>query len=894
MTTDVPYFTNAENGYVPAKLASRSSSGGQPLRLLRFVVTHVIPDTVKFLVQLVPLIVSGLIGLVLPAKRKSIHGHTALVTGGANGLGRALCLRLAQEGCHVAVVDIDMAGAQQTATDVRKLGVKAEAFLADIANFEAVERLRLDVETKLGPVDVLVNNAGLLAVLSLTEGKAADVERIINVNLLSHFWTIRAFMPGMITRHRGHIVGIASIAAYFPVGRFIPYTVTKYAVRALMESLNGELRMDGLQNTVQTTCVYPALIATRQQFMDMLDKLNFLKRFYVFTPEQVAEQVVRGVLVNKREVFVPNILALISKQFECLPAGLRYLLVSSTIRTFIGGMKERQRGYILGVSSILGYLPSPRTVSYVATKFAVRGMMQSLQCELAMDGFGETIFATTLVPTFIATRKELMDLLNDLSLDEKLTVLTPEAVADAAIEGMLRGCPTVYVTPFFIRISLHLFAVPVAGRNYSWENANTNGQDAKERMRLRSAVRTAANCTPRVAIRDQLRSGVCTDWFKRSRYQTAPSLRPTPDRRKNAGSANDSQGSVVQVKLRCSTMQSLHNIGQAPYQKALSGKPTSSPAQGTLLRTLGIIGTTVLDILTFFVLLIPIVVQSLVGLARKAPKKNISGWTALVTGGANGLGRDICLQLAQAGCHIAVVDLDEVNGAQTVTDIRKMGVKSQFFKADVSSFEAVSNLKREVSAQLGPIDILVNNAGVLPLMSLREGTPDDLKKVIDINLLSHVWTLRLFTDDMIQRKRGHIVAIASIASYLPIERMITYVASKYGVRGLMGAFASELYNEGVNDTVKTTTVYPCFIKTRLELMDALKKMGIKNRVPIMRSETVARAVVGGILYNKQHVYIPKVIGPFVGVFENLPPKVAHLIKRCFLKTNIPNVMKRGE
>ncbi|XP_035907421.1 17-beta-hydroxysteroid dehydrogenase 13-like isoform X2 [Anopheles stephensi] len=342
-TEEVPYFTNAETGYVPAKLAHRTSSF-QPLSLFRFVLNHVIPDTVRFLVQLIPLILSGLVGLVVPSKRKSIHGHTALVTGGANGLGRALCLRLAQEGCHVAVVDIDLAGAQRTVEDVRLLGVKSEAFLADIANYEAVDRLRLEVESKLGPVDVLVNNAGLLAVLSLSEGKATDLERIINVNLLSHFWTIRAFMPGMITRHRGHIVGIASIAAYFPVGRFIPYTVTKYAVRALMESLNSELRMDGLEHTVHTTCVYPALIATRQQFMDMLDKLNFLKRFYVFTPEQVANQVVRGVLINKREVFVPNIMALLSKQFECLPASLRHLLVSCVMRGKIPKLTVRNEG----------------------------------------------------------------------------------------------------------------------------------------------------------------------------------------------------------------------------------------------------------------------------------------------------------------------------------------------------------------------------------------------------------------------------------------------------------------------------------------------------------------------------------------------------------------------
>uniref|UniRef100_A0A182Q3P0 Short-chain dehydrogenase/reductase 3 n=1 Tax=Anopheles farauti TaxID=69004 RepID=A0A182Q3P0_9DIPT len=339
-------------------------------------------------------------------------------------------------------------------------------------------------------------------------------------------------------------------------------------------------------------------------------------------------------------------------------------------------------------------------------------------------------------------------------------------------------------------------------------------------------------------------------------------------------------------------MQSLHNIGQAPYQKALSGKFTSSRAKRTPLDTLGFLGTIALDVLKFFVLLIPILVQLLVGLTRKATKKNISGWTALVTGGANGLGRDISLQLAQVGCHIAVVDLDEVNGQQTVADVRKLGVKAQFFKADISSFEAVSNLKREVSSSLGPIDILVNNAGVLPLMSLREGTPDDLKKVIEINLLSHLWTLRVFTDDMIQRKRGHIVAIASIASYLPLERMITYAASKYGVRGLMASFASELQAEGVDDAVKTTTVYPIFIKTRLELMDALKKMGIKNRVPILRSETVARGVVEGIQYNKQQVYLPKIIEPLARIYENLPSQVIELGKRCFLKTTIPNAMER--
>ncbi|XP_058120400.1 17-beta-hydroxysteroid dehydrogenase 13-like [Anopheles ziemanni] len=339
-------------------------------------------------------------------------------------------------------------------------------------------------------------------------------------------------------------------------------------------------------------------------------------------------------------------------------------------------------------------------------------------------------------------------------------------------------------------------------------------------------------------------------------------------------------------------MQSLQNIGQTPYQKALSGKPRSSGSKSNPLNVVKFIAMALLDVLTFFVLLVPLTANAIVELVRRAPKKNVSGWTALVTGGANGLGRDICLQLALSGCHIAVVDLDATGGEQTVADIRKLGVKAHFFKADVTSYDAVSAMKDKVNAKLGPVDILVNNAGVLPLMSLREGTPDDLKKVIETNLLSHLWTLRLFTNDMIERKRGHIVAIASIVSYLPVERLIAYAASKYGVRGLMGSFASELHIEGVDEFVKTTTVYPCFIKTRAELMDALKQLGIKHRVPILQSESVARAIVDGILYNKMHVYLPKVVGPLVGIYENLPFKVGHLMKRILLQTSLPNIMKR--
>lgn len=88
----------------------------------------------------------------------------------------------------MAVADIDLIAAQMTAQELRNLGVQAEPFLVDVGDQKSVEQLKSDVEAKLGLVDILVNNAGLLAVLSLSEGTPEDVQRIINVNLASHFW----------------------------------------------------------------------------------------------------------------------------------------------------------------------------------------------------------------------------------------------------------------------------------------------------------------------------------------------------------------------------------------------------------------------------------------------------------------------------------------------------------------------------------------------------------------------------------------------------------------------------------------------------------------------------------------------------------------------------------
>ena len=132
--------------------------------------------------------------VVLPSEKKQVNGQLALVTGGANGLGREIARRLAREGCNIAIVDLDLVNAEKIAKEIElEFNVKAKAFIVDVSSYDEVLQLRSDVESSIGTVDILVNNAGLLAMMSLEESRHQDIQKVINVNLTAHFWVINIF-----------------------------------------------------------------------------------------------------------------------------------------------------------------------------------------------------------------------------------------------------------------------------------------------------------------------------------------------------------------------------------------------------------------------------------------------------------------------------------------------------------------------------------------------------------------------------------------------------------------------------------------------------------------------------------------------------------------------------
>ena len=140
---------------------------------------------VLFFIAIVGSVCNVVKNILFPGRTKNITGQCAFVTGGANGLGREICLRLAKEGCNVAVTDIDVENAEKTALDVKLLGVNAKAYKLDITDFEAVENVKKCVVNDLGPVDILVNNAGTFEDVTFDDHNFEDFRRVIEINLLS-------------------------------------------------------------------------------------------------------------------------------------------------------------------------------------------------------------------------------------------------------------------------------------------------------------------------------------------------------------------------------------------------------------------------------------------------------------------------------------------------------------------------------------------------------------------------------------------------------------------------------------------------------------------------------------------------------------------------------------
>jgi NAD(P)-dependent dehydrogenase (short-subunit alcohol dehydrogenase family) len=178
---------------------------------------------------------------------ETFAGRVAVVTGGASGIGRALCLALAGLGTDVAVADLDEDGMAETAAGVRAAGRRALAVRTDVSRREDVQALAERAFSELGGVHILCNNAGVAAWGGLESATHEDWQWLIGVNLWGVIHGIEAFVPRMIAqRQGGHVVNTASMAGLIASQGLGVYNTTKYAVVGLSETLQKDLRPHGI------------------------------------------------------------------------------------------------------------------------------------------------------------------------------------------------------------------------------------------------------------------------------------------------------------------------------------------------------------------------------------------------------------------------------------------------------------------------------------------------------------------------------------------------------------------------------------------------------------------------------------------------------------------------
>ncbi|XP_067125530.1 short-chain dehydrogenase/reductase family 16C member 6-like [Centruroides vittatus] len=238
----------------------------------------------------------------VPPTAKSVRDDIVLITGGGHGLGKELALRFARLGAIIVLWDVNQVGTEAVVQEIKELNGKAFAYHCDVSNEKCVEETSEKVKKDVGQVSILINNAGMVNCRELLHLSCQQIRRTLEVNTLAHFWTIRAFLPEMIRKEKGHIVAISSLAGLLGSTNLTDYCASKFAVNGLMSSLGEELYYKK-KNVISLTTVCPAVINTG---FAPLPPVRFSSLLPVLNVTEVADKVVDGILRNRRLIVLPG------------------------------------------------------------------------------------------------------------------------------------------------------------------------------------------------------------------------------------------------------------------------------------------------------------------------------------------------------------------------------------------------------------------------------------------------------------------------------------------------------------------------------------------------------------------------------------------------------------
>ena len=247
-------------------------------------------------------------------QERNLVGQIVAITGGARGIGKCTAQTLSRAGMKVAIGDLDGPLAAQTASEI---GAGTIGLQLDVTDFDSFSAFVASVQEQLGPIDVIINNAGIMHLGSYLDEDMATTKRMIDINIYGVDYGCRLTIPSMVARGHGHVVNIASAAGKAGYAHGATYCGTKHYVVGMSEAIRSELRGTG----VEVSCVMP--VAVQTELGGGLSETRAVKQAL---PQDVADESLSALKQPRFDVFVPRSVGPLNQVMSVMGRGPREAL----------------------------------------------------------------------------------------------------------------------------------------------------------------------------------------------------------------------------------------------------------------------------------------------------------------------------------------------------------------------------------------------------------------------------------------------------------------------------------------------------------------------------------------------------------------------------------------
>lgn len=260
---------------------------------------------------------------------------------------------------------------------------------------------------------------------------------------------------------------------------------------------------------------------------------------------------------------------------------------------------------------------------------------------------------------------------------------------------------------------------------------------------------------------------------------------------------------------------------------------------------------------------------------------NIHGRIAVVSGGSSGIGNGTAKALARRGAHVVLLARSEDELSRATTEIQEQGGNASAYSVDVADIQAVKRVTANIRQEVGVPDILVNSAGTGKWRNILETDPEEAKYMMDVVCLGAFYLTQCLLPDMLVRKKGHIVNVTSVASYLGWPGAIGYAASRWAMRGFTEALRQEVHGTGVDVTLYASST----VRTKyFEHNPGVSPKIFQGTplVPILSADAVGEAIAQAIEKRQRVLILPPAMSALVRLNTLFPGLAESMLRKTLM------------